>query len=268
MSADAGDEQKLRIFYNTNIAMSRGKLAAHAVHAALTAFGVHPDIPVVVLGAKPRVIEQMRTHIRDAGRTELEPGTLTTGTDYVPADVIVRPGEGYEAVIDAMGGKAIPTQAGNARPRELDPLMATVARDSATQLSDVRHRHYSGEETNPPTMSVDIGVIEGIEKLLFEVSKPGVEVPKQIIAAVSHLNQGLRAALRTVRYDEPAGEYEWSVARQSIADGELWDVQEQNLGSIEAARHVRDDWAGDVEGDPVVVVRRRKIERPAWEVVG
>lgn len=81
------EQPTLRIFYNTNTTMSRGKLAAHAVHAALKAFGVHPGIPVVVLGGKPRDIEKMRSHIHDAGHTELEPGTLTCGTDYVPGDV-------------------------------------------------------------------------------------------------------------------------------------------------------------------------------------
>lgn len=78
------EQPKLKIFMNTNIKMSRGKYAAHAVHAALTAAGVHPDIPVVVLGGKPRDIEKMNTSIRDAGRTELEPGTLTAGTDWTP----------------------------------------------------------------------------------------------------------------------------------------------------------------------------------------
>lgn len=79
---------KMTIFLNTNIKMTRGKAAAHAVHAALHAMGVHPNVPVIVLGAKPRDIENMRTQIRDAGRTELEPGTLTAGTDWQkPADV-------------------------------------------------------------------------------------------------------------------------------------------------------------------------------------
>lgn len=77
-------EKKLVIHLNTNIKMSRGKAAAHAVHAALTAAGVHPNIPVIVLGSKPRDIEKMRTHIRDAGHTELEPGTLTAGTEWNP----------------------------------------------------------------------------------------------------------------------------------------------------------------------------------------
>lgn len=81
--SESQTDDKLRIFYNTNITMSRGKLAAHAVHAALTAAGVHPDIPVVVLGAKPRDIAEMCTSIRDNGVTELDPGTLTTGTDFI-----------------------------------------------------------------------------------------------------------------------------------------------------------------------------------------
>lgn len=82
-------QKKLVIHLNTNIKMSRGKAAAHAVHAALMAAGVHPDIPVVVLGSKPRDIEKMRTHIHDAGHTELEPGTLTAGTEWNPHE---RPG--------------------------------------------------------------------------------------------------------------------------------------------------------------------------------
>lgn len=83
LPAEDAPEGKLRIFMNSNAKMSRGKYAAHAVHAALMHFGVHPDVPVVVLGAKPREIEQMTTVIHDAGHTELEPGTLTAGTDGV-----------------------------------------------------------------------------------------------------------------------------------------------------------------------------------------
>lgn len=80
----AEEEPKLVIYLNSNANMSRGKAAAHAVHAALRAAGVHPGIPVVVLGAKPRVIEEMNTVIHDEGRTELQPGTLTAGTDWKP----------------------------------------------------------------------------------------------------------------------------------------------------------------------------------------
>lgn len=77
-------DDPIRIYMNSNLdtrKWSRGKYAAHAVHAALTAFGVHTGQPVVVLGAKPRDILKMRTVIHDEGRTELQPGTLTAGTN-------------------------------------------------------------------------------------------------------------------------------------------------------------------------------------------
>lgn len=77
-------DDKIRIFLNSGAGMSRGKAAAHAVHAALIAYGVHPGLPVVVLGAKLRDIELMTTVVRDAGRTELDPGTVTAGTDFNP----------------------------------------------------------------------------------------------------------------------------------------------------------------------------------------
>lgn len=81
--ATPADDGRIRVFVNSNLGWSRGKMAAHVAHTVLTAAGIHPDVPIVVLGAKPRVIEEMATHIRDEGRTELEPGTLTAGTDYV-----------------------------------------------------------------------------------------------------------------------------------------------------------------------------------------
>jgi PTH2 family peptidyl-tRNA hydrolase len=79
-----GKESKLRIYINRKIVdkASPNKIAAHAVHAALTAFGVHPGVKVVVLDKGPTVIEQMRVAIHDAGHTELEPGTLTAGTNW------------------------------------------------------------------------------------------------------------------------------------------------------------------------------------------
>lgn len=86
-------EQKLIIYVNSNVDMSRGKMAAQAVHAALIALGVHPGIPVVVLGASPTEIEPMRTTVRDAGRTEVLPGTLTAGTDYEPTPPTTAKGE-------------------------------------------------------------------------------------------------------------------------------------------------------------------------------
>lgn len=79
-----GKPEKLRIYVNRKIrdTASTNKIAAHAVHAALTAFGVHPGVKVVVLDKGPTQIEKMRTVIHDAGHTELEPDTLTTGTNW------------------------------------------------------------------------------------------------------------------------------------------------------------------------------------------
>lgn len=73
---------KLRIYINRKLDISPNKRAAHAVHAALLAFGVHPGVKVVVLDKGPTVIEEMRISVHDAGHTELEPGTLTAGTNW------------------------------------------------------------------------------------------------------------------------------------------------------------------------------------------
>lgn len=75
---------KIKIFINSNANMSRGKYAAHAVHAALKAVGYKNDLPVVVLGAPRAEVEKLAITIKDAGKTELEPGTLTAGTDWAP----------------------------------------------------------------------------------------------------------------------------------------------------------------------------------------
>jgi PTH2 family peptidyl-tRNA hydrolase len=79
------EEPKIRIYVNSNSHMSRGKYAAAAVHAALTAAGAHPGLPVVVLGAQRDHVVKHETVIYDAGRTEVEPGTPTAGTDWTPA---------------------------------------------------------------------------------------------------------------------------------------------------------------------------------------
>lgn len=76
---------EVRILLNTNANMTRGKACAQAVHAALMAFDV-PHGRVVVLGGKPSEIEAMTVQVRDAGRTELEPGTLTAGATLYPGD--------------------------------------------------------------------------------------------------------------------------------------------------------------------------------------
>lgn len=83
MSAE--HNKKLRILVNSNSNMSRGKYAAAAVHAALTAAGVHPGLPVIVLGGQRDDVLRCATVIRDAGKTEVEPGTPTAGTDWSPA---------------------------------------------------------------------------------------------------------------------------------------------------------------------------------------
>jgi len=79
-----GRPEKLRIYLNRYLKgqASTNKLAAHAVHAALEAFGVHPGVRVVVLDAGPTKMEAMTTVIHDAGYTELTPGTLTASTDW------------------------------------------------------------------------------------------------------------------------------------------------------------------------------------------
>lgn len=76
---------EVRILLNNNITMTRGKAASQAVHAALMAFDV-PHGRVVVLGGKPAEIAQMQVQVRDAGRTEIESGTLTAGATLYPDD--------------------------------------------------------------------------------------------------------------------------------------------------------------------------------------
>lgn len=98
-------EARVVIYANSNV--SRGKFAAAAVHAALTAAGAHPGLPVIVLGAKPGDIENLWTVIHDAGRTEVEPGTVTAGTDWRPAHRATEPDEDcaepiYDAIWDAL----------------------------------------------------------------------------------------------------------------------------------------------------------------------
>lgn len=77
-----GKPEKLRIYMNRKLDITPNKRAAHAVHAALEAFGVHPGVKVIVLDGGPTKMEAMRISIHDAGHTELEPGTLTASTNW------------------------------------------------------------------------------------------------------------------------------------------------------------------------------------------
>lgn len=80
-----GDET-VRVIVNTNVKMSRGKMAAQAIHAALLAYGI-PHGRVLVLGGRPGDIENMTTVIHDAGLTEVAPGAVTAGCELeVPGE--------------------------------------------------------------------------------------------------------------------------------------------------------------------------------------
>lgn len=81
------DDEPLRIWWNKNLRgkISPGKLAAHAAHAALHAYGIRYTHPIVVLGAGRGRIEAMEVVIRDEGRTELTPGTVTAGVERARA---------------------------------------------------------------------------------------------------------------------------------------------------------------------------------------
>lgn len=115
---DMSPEPRLVILTNDDLKMSRGKRCAQAVHAALMALGVHPGCPVIVLGASSKEIEACPVQIRDAGLTELEPGTLTAGVREAPDGIsaaervnsadhvlsVVPDGEGFYAAVCSCGG--------------------------------------------------------------------------------------------------------------------------------------------------------------------
>lgn len=68
----------VRIVINSNVKMSPHKLAAQAVHAALSAYGIDHGRVVVLGGSKSKVLA-MPFVVADAGLTELKPGTVTAG---------------------------------------------------------------------------------------------------------------------------------------------------------------------------------------------
>jgi PTH2 family peptidyl-tRNA hydrolase len=77
--------QQVRILYDGHVSMTPGKLAAQAVHAALYAYGIGHD-RVVVLRGKKRHVLACDAVVADAGRTEVEPGTITCGATLSPVE--------------------------------------------------------------------------------------------------------------------------------------------------------------------------------------
>lgn len=80
----AADDERLVIIVNDQVNMSRDKYAAQAVHAALMAFGIHTDRPVIVLGGSSAEISECSIRVYVAGRTEVAPNTLTAGVLKIP----------------------------------------------------------------------------------------------------------------------------------------------------------------------------------------
>ena len=73
---------EVRILLNRDVAMTRGKACAQAVHAALRAFDVPHGRLVVLAGSRDQVAA-MPVVIHVAGLTEVEPGTMTAGATVV-----------------------------------------------------------------------------------------------------------------------------------------------------------------------------------------
>lgn len=112
-SAPETGSEPLRIWWNRNLQgkISPGKLAAHAVHAALAAYGIVYTHPIVVLAAGKGRVEAMPISIRDAGRTELASGTVTTGVES-PRIPLVPPADAEAIRSTAVNGLVSATEDG------------------------------------------------------------------------------------------------------------------------------------------------------------
>lgn len=110
-----GDETKLAVAVRTDLGMGRGKIAAQVGHASVMALerarASHPgwaeawlgsgQAKVVVRVSDPRELQGLKaravdlgvpwSEVADAGRTQLEPGTVTCiGFGPAPAPVVDR----------------------------------------------------------------------------------------------------------------------------------------------------------------------------------
>lgn len=77
MSNSPEGEERLTILANRDV--SRGKFAAAAVHAALNHYGIDHGAVIVLMASKAEITDQCTSVVRDAGRTEVDPGTVTAG---------------------------------------------------------------------------------------------------------------------------------------------------------------------------------------------
>jgi peptidyl-tRNA hydrolase len=78
---------KLKIIYRKNLKMSPGKIAAQAVHAAIGIGCTDPMMTVVVLGVSDKGFTEIVNIVdcfvlKDAGYTEVKPGTVTCAAYY------------------------------------------------------------------------------------------------------------------------------------------------------------------------------------------
>ena len=79
---------KLKIIFRKNLKMTPGKIAAQAVHAAIGLGCTDPMLSVVVLGVSDKKYyeivnsQQICYRTKDAGYTEVEPGTETCCAFY------------------------------------------------------------------------------------------------------------------------------------------------------------------------------------------